>query len=132
MREVPMLFNTDWVNPCSTVYDEVVRKDNFRPDSETIKDFNASGMSSGSGKGVFDFDDGKNHSFDEVSSELIALRENKLDKAEIEIVKQSLKNKANSEVKSNSDKEAFDKAEKVAKARNEAIDSILGVSSPED
>lgn len=129
MREVPIRFNSDWSNPVRTEYDNVVRKDSFRPDSETVKDFNASGMSKGSGSGLYDFEDPESRDFNSVSIPLIALRENKLDKAEIDSLKQLYKDKANSEVKSNSEKAEFEKASKVAKARNEVMDSILGIDS---
>lgn len=131
MREYPERINSDWVNPVGTVYDNVVRKDSFRPDAENVKDFNASGMAKGSGTGLYDTDTKENLKHGDVSQAIIALRENKLDKAEIENLKNAFKNKANSEVKENNDREEFEKASRIAKARNEAMDSILGVDSEE-
>lgn len=128
MREFIPFSNLDWSNPCRTTYDDIVRKDNFRPDSEVINDFN-SGAVPGGHSGKYDSDGNDGFDPDSVSPELLALRSGKLDKAEVSMIAKYLKSQAEKENKDFEDKETFEAAEEASKARTEAMDSILGISS---
>lgn len=106
-------------------YSSIVRKDQFRPDSESKRDLDAGGTPSFTGQYDGTVKDVKT---DTVPPELIMLRENRFDKAEIEQVKESLKKRAQSEQDTAEAEATAKAADDALKARSDAVDKLLGVS----
>lgn len=78
----------DYDNDSSDYYDDIVDKTEFRPDSETIRGLKLSAGAGVTDKGLYDYPEGKIPDVDTVTPELIALREGKLDKADIQKLSQ--------------------------------------------
>lgn len=89
----------------------------FRPDAEQVRALKFSPSGSGVTP-VYDYPDGEVPKDDTVSDELVAVRQGKLDKAEVDALKDSLIDSAKIE----SDKV-------LEKKRLEKLDSLLGVES---
>ncbi len=70
-----------------------VDKSSFRPDSEQVRALKFNPQGSGSTP-VYDYPDGKVPKDDPISPEIISLRSGKLDKADVERVKESIIKKA--------------------------------------
>ena len=71
------------------VYDDIVDRTDFRPDAETVR--GASISSIPAMKGVFDYEDGKVTDDKRPSDLIIALREGKLDKADLPRIESQLR-----------------------------------------
>lgn len=115
-------FHNDRVN----VYDDIVDKSEFRPDTETIRGLKLSAGSKLTDCGLYDYKDGKIPEVDTVTPELLALREGKLDRADV----QKLAAEADAALKDSvsiAEKEKLlAEKEAVLNARQSYIDSEIG------
>lgn len=103
--------------PCS--YKNVLSatdKSSFRPDNEKVRSFKANPVGDGSTP-VYDYDDGLVPKDDPVSPEIVAIRQGKLDRADVERLRQNILDSAKNE-------NDYNHAKKVV----EAIDRTLGIS----
>lgn len=95
---------------------KVVDDADFLPDSELVRALRVSGSGS-SDNLLYDYDDGVVPENDTVTSEVLALRSGRLDKAEVQTMKDAL-------VRSGIDLAKQDKSDAI----NQAISDALGVS----
>lgn len=110
----------------TVVYDSVVDKSQFRPDSEQVRLFKNSGQGS-SGNPHYDSDNG-----DEMPTDLeVRIRTGKLDKAEISQIQQGLKNDIKSDVSDTKKELKKKKLEDVSQARQEYLDKATGFKGSE-
>lgn len=111
-------------------YDDIVRKDNYRPDSESKRDLIANGNIP-TVNGLYDSNDGKKNpvKFDDVSPLEIGLREGRVSKEDLPRIKSSLEKIAKNESEAAELKDKVSKAEASQKARDKALDGILGINS---
>lgn len=96
---------------------KVVDDADFLPDSELIRALRVSGNSAGETP-VYDYDDGKVPANDTVTPEVIALRSGKLDRCEVQVLKESLISQGK-EVAKQAHQDAVDSA----------VSSFLGVNA---
>ena len=80
---------SSWDSMKSPVYDDIVDKTDFRPDAETVR--GASISSVPAMKGVFDYENGKPDAEHRPSDIIMALREGKLDKADLPRIESQLR-----------------------------------------
>lgn len=92
----------------------------YRPDAEQVRALKFSPQGSGVTP-IYDYPDGEVPQDDTVTDELVALRQGKLDKAEVEALKDSIISSAKSE----NDK-------KLEEKRLEKLDSLLGVDKSDN
>lgn len=105
-------------------YDDIVDKSDFRPDAETVR--GASISSVPAMKGVFDYEDGKVTDTNRPSDIIMALREGKLDKADLPGIESQLKKEIqneNNELQRKADEAAL---ASISKARQDYLDSLTG------
>lgn len=94
-----------------------VDKSSFRPDSEQVRALKFNPQGSGSTP-VYDYPDGKVPKDDPISPEIIALRSGRLDKADVEKVKESIIDKARYESDSS-----------MAESAKKALTKVLGLDA---
>ena len=105
-------------------YDDIVDKTDFRPDAETVRGSTISKLPAM--QGVYDYEDGKPTADKRPSDIIMALREGKLDKADLPAIESALKEdikNENDELKAKTDAAAL---ASVAKARQDYLDSLTG------
>lgn len=106
--------------------DDIVDKSEFRPDSETIRGLKLSAGSGLTDKGLYDYPEGVIPDVDTVTPELVALRNGKLDKADV----QKLSDEADAALKesmSNAEKEKLlAEKEAINNARQSFLDEQTG------
>lgn len=78
----------DFDNASCDYYDDIVDKSEFRPDSETVRGLKLSAGAGVTDKGLYDYPEGKIPDVDTVTPELIALRDGRLDKADVQKLSQ--------------------------------------------
>lgn len=116
----------DFKNERCDYFDDIVDKSEFRPDTETIRGLKLSAGAGVSDVGQYDYPEGKIPEVDTVTDELIALREGKLDKADVQKLAEEA-DKAAEETLSLAEKEQ-QQAEKEAiiNARQAYLDNETG------
>lgn len=124
----PLVFgSSSWSPLSSPTYDDVVDKSEFRPDSDVVR----SALSSGtiSGVGEYDFKDGKIPQGYEPSQVILDLRNGRLDKADVQKIKESLDKDIAVETAKETERKELEKADKILKARQTHLDKISGFDS---
>lgn len=106
-------------------YDDIVDKTEFRPDSENVRSARASGGAM-SGGGLYDFPDGIVPDSDCVTKEIIALRNGRLDKAEVQALKEQTDKALKDAVSEAKEKELLKQKEALVEARQAYLDSSIG------
>ena len=109
--------------------EEIVDKSDFRPDSEETRAKRLTSFAPDGNDGVYDYPDGYKDDSPTVSAEIIALREGRLDKADVQRIKSELEETANKDLADAKAKEALEQAEAVSKARTEYLDTLTGFNS---
>lgn len=102
-------------------YDDIVDRSNFRPDSESVRQFVSNGVGS-SGTGVYDDPDNPPSDLE------VRLRSGKLDKAEVSQLALQEVDKLNKLADEKSKKAEQEKIDNLAKARQDYLDQKTGFS----
>ena len=105
-------------------YDDIVDRTDFRPDAETVR--GASISSIPAMKGVYDYENGEITDDKRPSDIIMALREGKLDKADLPALESQLKKEIqneNHELQRKADEAAL---ASISKARQDYLDSLTG------
>lgn len=124
----PLVFGSSSWSPLSApVYDDVVDKSEFRPDSDVVRSALSSGSVSTTGE--YDFKDGKIPEDYEPSQVILDLRNGRLDKADVQKIKQSLDKDIAVEAAKDAERKELDKADKILKARQSHLDELTGFDS---
>lgn len=116
--------SASWTSFKSPEYDDIVDKTDFRPDAETVR--GASISSVPAMKGVYDYEDGEVTDNKRPSDIIMALREGKLDKADLPAIESQLKKEIqseNDELQRKADESAL---ASITKARQDYLDSLTG------
>lgn len=113
-----------WKSFPSPVYDDIVDKTEFRPDAETVRGASISSLPAM--KGVFDYEDGKVTADKTPSDIIMALREGRLDKADLPAIESQLKEEIRNEQDSLQKKADEAALASVSKARQDYLDSLTG------
>lgn len=116
--------STSWTSFKSPAYDDIVDRTDFRPDAETVRGSSISSVPSM--KGIFDYEDGKVTDEKRPSDIIMALREGKLDKADLPALESQLKKEIqneSSELQRKADEAAL---ASISKARQDYLDSLTG------
>ena len=106
------------------VYDDIVDKTEFRPDAETVRGASISSLPAM--KGVFDYEDGKVTADKTPSDIIMALREGRLDKADLPAIESQLKEEIQNEQNTLQKKADEAALASIAKARQDYLDSLTG------
>lgn len=113
-----------WKSLSSPEYDDIVDKTDFRPDAEVVRGSSISSIPAM--KGLFDYEDGKVTDDKRPSDIIMALREGKLDKADLPAIESQLKQeiqRENDELQRKADEAAL---ASISKARQNYLDSLTG------
>lgn len=105
-------------------YDDIVDDTDFRPDSETVRGATISKLPAM--KGVYDYDDGKFSAEKQPSDIIMALREGKLDKADLPAIESALKEEIKNENETLKAKADASALASITKARQDYLDSLTG------
>lgn len=112
-------FKTPLPSTASIIYDDIVDRSSFRPDSEQVRQFHLSGSGS-VGQPVYD-------DSDNLPTDLeVAIRSGKLDKAEISQLQQIKADEIDKSVTKAKKIKAIKEAEDVSKARQDYLDKATG------
>ena len=106
-------------SPASIVYDDIVDRSSFRPDSEQVRQFHLSGSGS-INQPVYDKPDSLPTDLE------IAIRSGKLDKAEISQLEQAKAAEVEQSITKAKKDKAVKEAEDISKARQEYLDKATG------
>lgn len=115
---------SSWTSFPPPEYDDIVDKTDFRPDAETVRGSSISSLPAM--KGVYDYEDGKVTDSHRPSDIIIALREGKLDKADLPAIESQLRDEIqneNDELQRKADEAAL---ASISKARQDYLDSLTG------
>ena len=74
----------EYLNDSTDYYDDILDKSEFRPDCETIRGLKLSVGAGVTNKGLYDYPEGVIPDNDTLTPEIIALRDGKLDKADVQ------------------------------------------------
>nr|DAH60931.1 MAG TPA: hypothetical protein [Microviridae sp.] len=113
-----------WKSLPSPEYDDIVDKTDFRPDSEVVRGSTISSVPAM--KGIYDYDDGEVTDDKRPSDVIMALREGRLDKADLPAIESQLKQeiqRENDELQRKADEAAL---ASISKARQNYLDSLTG------
>lgn len=113
-----------WKSFKSPEYDDIVDRSEFRPDAETVRGASVSSLPAM--KGIYDYEGGKVTDDKRPSDVIMALREGKLDKADLPAIESQLKEEIqneNNELQRKADEAAL---ASIAKARQDYLDSLTG------
>lgn len=120
----------DFKNPEASYYDDIVDRTDFRPDSETLRGYKLSNGAGITDSGNYDYPQGDT-SHDTVTPELIALRNGRLDRAEVQKLAEAT-DKALKETADLAKKEKLQADEEaLSKARQAYLDASIGFDSDE-
>lgn len=123
----------DYNSVTINLYDEeIVDKSDYRPDTEDTRAKRLTSFVADSSDGLYDYPEGFKDDLPIVSSEVIALREGRLDKADVQRIRSELQETANKDLADAKAKEALDEAERVSKARTEYLDKMTGFADESD
>lgn len=113
-----------WKSFKSPVYDDIVDKSEFRPDAETVR--GASISSVPAMKGVYDYENGEVTAEKRPSDIIMALREGRLDKADLPAIESQLKKEIQNEQNELQRKADEAALASISKARQDYLDSLTG------
>ena len=120
----------DFKNPEVSYYDDIVDRTDFRPDSETLRGYKLSNGAGVTDSGNYDYPEGDT-SKDTVTPELIALRNGRLDRAEVQKLSEAT-DKALKETADLARKEKLQADEEaLSKARQAYLDASIGFNAGE-
>lgn len=107
----------------------IVDDTHFRTTSEIKRDMIASGNIGAGEKGLFDYDSEVKITPDNIISDVeLALRNGRLDKADVQVLRDHFDNLSLESQKESVEKAVLDKAEKASKNRTAKIDEMLDVN----
>lgn len=111
------------------IYDDIVDDSDFKPTAEQIRDndFRSNGSSSDPDSLQYDYEAGKVIK-EKVSDVVLALRNGRLDKADIQVLNESISNKLEQSVEDKKNADILASEERAAKNRSAALDKALGVN----
>lgn len=110
-------------------YDDIVDTSNFKLSSEKIRDKIATGNVGAGEQGLYDFKEDEKVTHKNCPTDVeIALRNGKLDKADIQKLQDVYSDKAKDDVETERTKSALEAERKASKNRDKAVDDILGVN----
>lgn len=116
--------SASWTSFKSPEYDDIVDRTDFRPDAETVRGSSVSSIPAM--KGVYDYEGGKVTDDKRPSDIIMALREGKLDKADLPAIESQLREEIqseNNELQRKADEAAL---ASISKARQDYLDSLTG------
>lgn len=124
--------NWNNVNPSpipEIVYDDIVDDSDFKPTAEQIRDneFRSNGSALDPDSLQYDYEAGKVIK-EKVSDVVLALRNGKLDKADIQVLDNALSNKLEKSASDKRDSDVLKQEELASKNRTAALDKALGVN----
>lgn len=110
-------------------YDDIVDRSNFHPDEDLLRSVSKGQVSMNVGS--YDYDDDKVPFSDKdtVSPVIVALRNNKLDKADVQKLKQDIEKLSSQESSAAIEKKNLEKLDKINKSRQDYLDSVTGFDS---
>ena len=106
------------------VYDDIVDRTEFRPDAETVRGSSISSIPAM--KGVFDYEDGEVTADKTPSDIIMALREGRLDKADLPRIESQLREEIRNEQNELQRKADEAALASITKARQNYLDSLTG------
>lgn len=106
------------------VYDDIVDKSEFRPDAEIVRGVSISSIPAM--KGVFDYEDGEVTAEKTPSDIIMALREGRLDKADLPGIESQLRKEIQNEQDELQKKADEAALASISKARQNYLDSLTG------
>lgn len=113
-----------WTSFKAPEYDDIVDKSEFRPDAETVRGASISSLPAM--KGVYDYEDGKVTDDKRPSDIIMALREGKLDKADLPAIESRLKQEIQNESDTLQRKADEAALASISKARQDYLDTLTG------
>lgn len=116
--------SSSWKAFKSPEYDDIVDKTDFRPDAETVRGTSISSLPAM--RGVFDYEDGKVTPENTPSDIIMALREGRLDKADLPAIESQLKKEIQNEQNELQKKADEAALASISKARQDYLDSLTG------
>ena len=115
---------SSWNSFKSPVYDDIVDRTDFRPDAETVRGASVSSLPAM--KGIFDYEDGEVTAEKTPSDIIMALREGRLDKADLPAIESQLKAEIQNEQNELQRKADEAALASITKARQDYLDSLTG------
>lgn len=110
-------------------YDDIVDRSNFHPDEDLLRSVSKGQVSMNVGSYDYDNDKIPFSDKDTVSPVIVALRNNKLDKADVQKLKQDMEKLSKDESSSAIEKKNLEKLDKINKSRQDYLDSVVGFDS---
>lgn len=110
-------------------YDDIVDRSNFHPDEDLLRSVSKGQVSMNVGSYDYDNDKVPFSDKDTVSPVIVALRNNKLDKADVQKLKQDIEKLSKDESSSAIEKKNLEKLDKINKSRQDYLDSVMGFDS---
>lgn len=110
-------------------YDDIVDRSNFHPDEDLLRSVSKGQVSMNVGSYDYDSDKVPFSDKDTVSPVIVALRNNKLDKADVQKLKQDMEKLSKDESSSAIEKKNLEKLDKINKSRQDYLDSVMGFDS---
>lgn len=110
-------------------YDDIVDRSNFHPDEDLLRSVSKGQISMNVGSYDYDSDKVPFSDKDTVSPVIVALRNNKLDKADVQKLKQDMEKLSKDESSSALEKKNLEKLDKINKSRQDYLDSVMGFDS---
>ena len=121
--------NEELWNPGPQVYDDIVDDSDFKPSAEKIRDNNFSSVGSATDPASLPYDYKAGQDINELVDDVtLALRNGKLDKADVQKLNELVTDKLTGDNKEHSVKVALEEAEKATKNREKALDNLLDVN----
>lgn len=115
--------------PLACPYDDIVDETNFKRSSEIKRDMVASGNIGAGERGIFDYQEGEQITKDNIISDVeIALRSGKLDKADVQKLRELADVEAVSTIRQKKESELLEQADKAQKNRTAKLDQQLGIN----
>lgn len=114
-------------------YDDIVDDTDFRhlKEQNRLTRLSQEGAGQGQGNGVFDFDESHRPSerdFDKIPDGVVALREGRLDKADVDVLKKMSESKAARDLESLENEKSSRKQKEISRQRQEFMDARMGFS----
>lgn len=110
-------------------YDDIVDRSNFHPDEDLLRSVSKGQVSMNVGSYDYDSDKVPFSDKDTVTPVIVALRNNKLDKADVQKLKQDMEKFSKDESSSIIEKKNLEKLDKINKSRQDYLDSVMGFDS---
>lgn len=114
-------------------YDDIVDDSDFRPTAEQIRDnaFRSNGSAIDPDSLQYDYEAGKVIK-EKVSDIVLALRNGKLDKADVQVLNEALTNKLEKSAQDKKNSDVLASEERASKNRTAALDKALGIDQDFD